>query len=442
MANIESSLKDLWSKYGPLMTIQLGSYKILIVSDREMVHEMLVRRGAVFSDRPPLSPLVRLLSYDACTISSARHGPLWRALRRNFATHVLGPATLPLRACARERALNGLLQELRSTENSGVIVAREAFKKALFRLSVSLCFGDNLEDETVREILESHEELLGFLEKLYVFMSAPSVAKYVFRERYRRLLRLRQRHKDVFFPLIKRARTPGENVFFRSTYLGSLAELQIPEENGRKLSEYEIMALCAEFLIGGLVSMGTALEFIMAEIVQNRRVQEKLAEELGVKPCLEQDKPFLRAVILEGLRRHPPTHFVLPHVTEEEMTVGGYTIPRGSNLNFALGKINLDPDTWRDPLEFRPERFMAGGEGEGVDVSGAKSVKMMPFGVGRRICPGMGLALESLRYFVAGLVSEFTWEAPDDSDVDLSDSLELIYVMKNPLRVRVSSRVQ
>ncbi|KAM0047898.1 putative cytochrome P450 [Helianthus debilis subsp. tardiflorus] len=115
-----------------------------------------------------------------------------------------------------------------------------------------------------------------------------------------------------------------------------------------------------------------------------------------------QKMPYLKAVVLEGLRRHPPAHFVLPHRVMKEVEVQGYMIPQGATINFMVGAMGLDPKVWDEPMEFKPERFLVN---DGVfDVSGSKGIKMMPFGAGRRICPGSDLALLHLKYFVAKLI--------------------------------------
>ena len=129
---------------------------------------------------------------------------------------------------------------------------------------------------------------------------------------------------------------------------------------------------------------------------------------------------------------------LLPHAMTEEIIVDGYNIPKGTTVNFGITKMNLDVDTWRDPLEFWPERFLPGGEGKGVDVAGRRKIQMIPFGVGRRMCPGMSLALLLLEYFVANLVKEFRWESVDGG-VDLSERPEFTVVINNPLRASIAS---
>lgn len=154
----------------------------------------------------------------------------------------------------------------------------------------------------------------------------------------------------------------------------------------------------------------------------------------------EEDLPkmaYLKAVILEGLRRHPPAHFVLPPVVTEDTEIGGYVLPKDVSVNFMVAEIGRDETVWAEPMEFKPSRFLEGGEGEGVDITGSREIKMMPFGAGRRICPALGLGMLHLEYFVANLVREFEWKQVEGEDIDLSERLELTVVMKNHLRAKI-----
>ncbi|CAA7406718.1 unnamed protein product [Spirodela intermedia] len=449
VADLEFVFRDLCSKYGPVVTIHLGSIPLVIVGDRDLAHEMLVQHGAVFADRPSPNPSLRTPGSSQCTINSTGYGPLWRLLRRNLVTGMLNPSRVRQCADARDWVLRDLINKLRLTAASGdgVVVVKETFQFAMFCLLVFLCFGEKLEEAAVREIEAAEREFLRFVRKLNIFAIAPKLGRYLFRGRWNRLLQFRQRRKEIFLPLIrsrrqqKESKVPGENSF-RFSYLDSLLDLEIPDEHGRKLNDEEIIALCAEFLDGGTDTTSTALEWIMANVVKHPTVQEKLAEEVGAETKEEdlQKKPYLKAVVLEGLRRHPPAQFVVTHAVTEEISLGGYTISKDARVNFAVTRMSLDGEKWPDPLEFRPERFLPGGEGEEVDLTGSKEIRMMPFGVGRRICPGMGLALLHLEYFVANLVGEFRWEAADGGEVDLSEKTEFTVVMRNPLRARISSR--
>ncbi|RVW21604.1 Cytochrome P450 89A2 [Vitis vinifera] len=152
--------------------------------------------------------------------------------------------------------------------------------------------------------------------------------------------------------------------------------------------------------------------------------------------------PYLKAVILEGLRRHPPAHFLLPHSVTQDTTLEGFAIPKNTLVNFMVADMGWNPKIWDDPMAFKPERFM-NSKGNGVeafDVTGRKEIRMIPFGAGRRICPGYELAILHLEYFVANLVLNFEWRAVDGDEVDLSEEQGFTVEMKNPLQVHLSPR--
>ncbi|XP_078437764.1 cytochrome P450 89A2-like [Wolffia australiana] len=457
-----SVLEKLFSEYGPIISVYRRALPTIVVADRDVAHEMLVQNGAVFADRPPQSPALRLLTADRCQVSAAEYGPRWRLLRRNLVSEM---ARARQSAGARGWALGALLDELRGSAGA-VVAPKEAIQYAMFCLLVFLCFGERLDEKTVRAIEKAQRDLLLFFQKLAVFEYAPRITRYLFWGRWRRLLRPRQRQREIFLPLIRSRRQKKksagnsaeeeeeEKKSLDFCYLDSVLDLEMPERDGgaatktrgRKLDDEEILSLCSEFLNAGTDTTSTALEWIMANIAANPDVQERVAGEVGGEGSgaseeeLER-KPYLKAVILEGLRRHPPGHFVLPHaVTEEVVVRGGYAIPKGAAINFAVGKMGRDAGVWADPLEFRPERFLPGGDGHDADITGNRKIDMMPFGAGRRICPGMALALLHLEFFVANLVREFVWEPVDHRPVDLSEKPEFTVVMKNPLRCRISPR--
>ncbi|TKW29084.1 hypothetical protein SEVIR_3G372600v4 [Setaria viridis] len=160
------------------------------------------------------------------------------------------------------------------------------------------------------------------------------------------------------------------------------------------------------------------MQWTMANLIARPEVQAKFRAEINgvvasskggrVDDMHLPEMPYLRAVVLEGLRRHPPGRFMLPHAAAEEggATLDAFSVPRHTPLNFTLGGMAMDGTVWWDwdPERFRPERFLPGGEGKDVDLTGVKEIKMMPFGAARRICPGIEVSLLHLEYFVANLV--------------------------------------
>ncbi|XP_078438021.1 cytochrome P450 89A2-like [Wolffia australiana] len=444
-SELETVLRKLRLKYGPILTVKIGSLRIVLVSDRHVTHKMLVQGGTDFAGRPPVGPALSLLSGNQFTINGLSYGPHWRALRRNLSSEILNPATIRVFAPARRWVLADLLQKLKLHAHCGrLITLVPIFQNAMFSLLAFMCFGDKLDEKTVMEIEAIQREILLYVEKLTVFAFLPKYGKFLLYNRWKKIKELRARQKQVFLPLIRSRREKREKTF-EICYLDTLFEVQVPKEEGsRKLEDDEIISLCSEFINGGTDTTVTSLEWIMACLVNNSEVQRKLAKGMKEYTVIEEEElgkmSYLRAVVMEGLRRHPPGHFLLSHAAMEETDVEGYKIPKGWAVNFMVTEMNWSDELWREPLEFRPERFLEGGEGESVDLTGTKEIKMLTFGAGRRICPGLGLAMLHLGFFIGNLIKEFEWAPPEGEEVDMREKVQFTVSMKSPLKARLFPR--
>lgn len=340
----------------------------------------------------------------------------------------------------------------------------DQFQYAMFCLLALMCFGDKLDEDQIKKIEAMQRSLLLKFGRLNVLNLFPVIGKLIFRKQWKELYQLRQDQDDVFVPLIKsrieakhRTHEGRDSETEIVAYVDSLVDLQLSDEK-RKLNMDEIVSLCSEFLNAGTDTTATALQWIMANLVKFPEIQEKVYHEISqavgesevegefVKEEDLQKLPYLKAVVLESLRRHPPGHFVLPHSATEEVELEGHRIPKNASVNIMVADLGWDPNVWEEPMEFKPERFMDcynNLDHDGFDITGSREIKMMPFGAGRRICPGFALALLHLEYFVANLIWCFEWKAidGDTNSVDLSEKQEFTVVMKNPLQARIFPRV-
>ncbi|KAH7692708.1 Cytochrome P450 E-class group I protein [Dioscorea alata] len=462
--DIEPLLRDLHARLGPIVTLRIGYGCAIFISDRHLAHDALVTNGAVFADRPPALPALRVFNSNQHNISSASYGPLWRLLRRNLISEILNPSRVKLFSHGRQWVLNILTDNIRASAeaNNGIVLDfKENLQFSMFCLLALMCFGEKLDEKAIRDIETAERNVLLYSSKLTVFAFAPRISKLIFRKRWNTAMDLLQKEKDTVIPLIrtrekhkekqnKQGQSDDENERFVYSYLDSLLDINLPEEGNRKLTDDELVTICSEFLIAGTDTTATALEWIMANLVKHPEIQDKLFDEIQqvvgseaeeVKEEELQRMPYLKAVILEGLRRHPPGHFVVPHSVKEDVMLNGYVIPKGASINFMVAEIGRDEKVWKKPMEFRPERFIEGGEGQRMDLTGNKEITMMPFGVGRRICPGLDLAMLHLGYFVANLLKEFNWKAADGEEIDVDqEKSEFTIVMKTAFRAKVIPR--
>ncbi|VAH24652.1 unnamed protein product [Triticum turgidum subsp. durum] len=198
----------------------------------------------------------------------------------------------------------------------------------------------------------------------------------------------------------------------------------------RALRDDEMVQLISEFLGAGTGTAVATLEWALAHLVDKPEMQEKLRGEVdnGEVSRAGAGMPYLHAVVLETLRMHPPLPVIPRHVHADAVGVlaGGMDVPPPAcdfYVNFSAGDIGRDSKIWKDPDEFLPERFLTGGDGEGIGpLPGPKQIRMMPFGAGHRFCPGVGMAMVNMKCFLAALVREFEWAPPTGTiAIDLTE---------------------
>ncbi|CAK7336712.1 unnamed protein product [Dovyalis caffra] len=459
-SEFESYIRSLHAKFGPIITIHFGSRPAIFVADPSLAYKALIQNGAAFADRPTAIATGRILDKNQNTVSSSFYGPTWRLLRGNLAAGILHPSRVKSYAHARKWVLQILQNRLELLSRSGEpIQVLEHLQFAMYFLLSLMCFSDKLEQKQIKEIEEIEHRATLHLSKINIFHFWKTFSKIVLRKRRAGSLKLRKDQEDILIPLIRARKKLKEERSTKSnlddqdyvlSYVDTLLDLQFPvNHDKRKLNEHDILSFCNEFLNAGSETTTTALQWILANLVKYPEIQEKLFMEIkgvvrdGDRVVKEEDlqkMTYLKAIILEGLRRHPPSHVVLPHAVTEDTMLNKYLVPKNGSINFMVADIGWDPKVWEDPMGFKPERFLNSSGGIAFDITGSREIKMMPFGVGRRMCPGYGLAMLHLEYFVANLIWSFEWKAGDGDGVDLSEKQEFTMVMKNPLQVQISPR--
>lgn len=177
----------------------------------------------------------------------------------------------------------------------------------------------------------------------------------------------------------------------------------------------------------------------MTALIKNPRVMKIVQEEIRSsrvkKYILDEDDirnfPYLKAVIKETLRLYLPAPLLVPRESSEKCTIGGYQIPARTIVYVNAWTLQRDPNIWKNPEEFYPERFLDNS----INFLG-QDFELIPFGAGRRICPGIPMAVASLELILANLLYSFDWKLPDGllkEDIDTEMLPGITQHKKNPL---------
>ncbi|XP_050880008.1 cytochrome P450 89A2-like [Lathyrus oleraceus] len=241
-AQLEPFLKTLHAKYGPIITIRIGSRVSVFIVDRSISHNALIHNSSIFSGRPKALPTSILMSSNQHSISSASYGDTWRTLRRNLASKMLHPSKIKSFSEIRNWVLYILIHRLKTASESESFTVVPHFRYAMFCLLVFMCFGERVNAEKISEIESEERALLLSISRFSILDFWPEVTKILLRKRWEELLKLRKDQEDVLLPLIRGRKQNKESrlsdVNSVVSYADTILELELKEEN-RKLSDDE-----------------------------------------------------------------------------------------------------------------------------------------------------------------------------------------------------------
>ncbi|CBI35511.3 unnamed protein product, partial [Vitis vinifera] len=424
-----------------LMAFSLGSTPTVVSSEPCTAREILT--SPQFADRP-IKQSVKSLMFSRA-IGFAPNGAYWRLLRRISSSHLFAPKRIAAHEGGRQLDCTAMLQSIAKEQSAnGAVVLRKHLQAAALNNIMGTVFGkrlnpveDRMEARELHEIVKEGFELLGafnwsdHLPWLNYFYDPFGINQ--------RCSALVPRVRKLVKGIIKEHQLSGSNKLSdKSDFVDVLLSLDGEE----KLEEEDMVAVLWEMIFRGTDTTALLTEWVMAELILNPKVQAKLHEELhlttlGNKAITDANVaklPYLQAVIKETLRVHPPGPLLswARLSTSDVHLSNGMVIPSNTTAMVNMWAITHDPNLWKDPLAFKPERFLPSAGGADVDVRGC-DLRLAPFGAGRRVCPGKNLGLVTVSLWVAKLVHHFDWVQDMAQPVDLSEVLKLSCEMKNPL---------
>ncbi|XP_010030392.2 cytochrome P450 71AU50 [Eucalyptus grandis] len=433
--NPHHDLHKLAKKYGPLMYLRLGFVPTILISSPEVAEQFLKTHDLIFASRPP-HEAAKHISYEQRSLAFAPYGPYWRNIRKMCTLELLSNAKIYSFRSMRRDEVGLLVNFLKDASRDHMAIDLSAKISSLSAdMSCLMVFGKKYMD---REFDERGFKTV--VQEVMVLTATPNIGDYVPFLASFDLQGLTKRMKavsrvfDAFFEKIidehlENKKEEGQTKDFVDVMLGIMGL----NEGEYHIDRPHIKAIILDMLAGSMDTSATAIEWAMAELIKHPRAMKKLQEELekaaGLNRAVEESDleglDYLHMVIKETMRLHPVAPLLLPHEATEDCTVNGFHIPYKSRVIVNVWSIGRDPKVWttHDPEEFVPERFL----GSSVDVKG-RDFQLLPFGTGRRGCPGMQLGLTVVRFVVAQLVHCFDWELPSGmspSELDMTEKFGL-----------------
>ncbi|PON54235.1 Cytochrome P450, E-class, group I [Parasponia andersonii] len=430
---VHRALSKISDRYGPVLLLRFGSRPVLLISSPSAAEECLGKNDVVFANRPQLLA-GKHLGYNYTSLVWASYGDHWRNLRRISSLEILSSHRLQTLSHIRADEVHSLIRRLARADRDQPVEMKSLLFELMLNIMMRMIAGKRYYGENVEKVEEaakfreivSETLRLGGTTNISDFLP---LFKSVLSGRYEKSLIAVQKKRDIFMQsLIEENRMiSGSENSLPKDHKKNMIEvlLSLQESDPEYYTDEIIRGLMLALFSAGTDTSAGIMEWAMSLMLNHPQVLEKARNELdhniGHDRLVEESDlaklPYLHCIIKETLRLYP-VGALLPHESSEECMVSGFRIPRGTMLLVNLWAIQHDPKIWDEPTRFNPERFK---EGEGV----REGFRLIPFGSGRRGCPGESLAVRMIALTLASLIQCFEWEMLEDQKIDMAEKLGL-----------------
>ncbi|KAK2648076.1 hypothetical protein Ddye_015565 [Dipteronia dyeriana] len=410
-------------KYGPIFTIQMGVHQTLVVNNWENAKECL----SGTNDKCRKIAKLELLSNNR--LEKLKH----------------------VRETELETSLKELYNKISPTNKVSVEMKRW-FEDRTLNVILRIIIGKRWSTSQ-----EGHEGGTGWKEELkkyfewgglFLVSDALPFLRWFDIGGAEKLMKKTTKELDIvvqeWLEEHKRKRVvKGEEEDFMDVMLSILPNFakQFPDHDADTI----IRATCLNLILGATDTTSVTLTWALSLLLNHSNVLKKAQNELDIhvgskRQVKESDLKnlvYLQAILKEAMRLYPAAPLSVPHESNEDCTISGYHVPKGTRLLVNLWKIHRDPSVWSEPCEFRPERFLT--THKDFHVRG-HNFEYMPFSGGRRMCPGVSFGLQVAQLTLASLLHAFDLETPFDETVDMREGMGLIINKISPLHVLLSPR--
>ncbi|XP_021908295.1 cytochrome P450 81D11-like [Carica papaya] len=434
------TLYDLSLKYGPILSLRFGSHLVFVVSSPSIAEECFTTNDVVLANRPRhLSG--KYIDYDNTTMVAAPYGSHWRNLRKIGSIEIFSTHRINMFSSIRKDELKRLLCRLGRDSREGFtkVELKSLFTNLTLNNMMRMVAGKRYCDDGTN----NEEEAIEFKEiaaGIFKLSGASNVGDFLpilnwFGHSFEKKLKEMGERMDRFLQrLIDERRNNGG----RNTVVDHLLTLQQSEPE--YYTDKVIKGLILVILVGGTDTTSITIEWALSNLLNHRdvliNVKTEIDTQVGQNRLLdESDIPnlqYLQNVIFETLRLYPTAPLLVPHMSSSHCVINGYDMPPNTILITNAWAIHRDPEIWEEPSRFNPDRFI----NNKVDVHKL----IMPFGLGRRTCPGAGLAQRMVCLILGSLIQCFEWERVSGDEINMEGEEGLAMSKLKPLEALCKAR--
>ncbi|KAF8638158.1 hypothetical protein AX17_002401 [Amanita inopinata Kibby_2008] len=442
---------DKWSKqYGPLYSVWLGNQLFIIISDPAIAKDLLITKGSIFSSRKDMFIKAQTL-LKARGITATPYGDLWRKHRR-IANYFLNRTGLQDHHHVLHHEATVLVRDLYKYGKAGQVpinpqpfIGRNSLNNML-----EIAFGirtESIDDPQVAKFLTMSREFMNCTGPMSNLTDFVTLLQYMPNTMVNRAKRLHESMIKVYGGMIKDVEARmnrGEEV----PHCVAKTVVKIREEEN--LSFFDMVTLCGAFMIGGIETTASIMQWFSAMIPAYPEIQAKAHEELDRVvgrdrlPTIEDEinLPFVHAIIKEVERCRNPFWIGAPHYSTSDLTYNGYFIPKNTVMILNGYTLHHNEARYPDPFTFNPDRYINDStlSSESANLSNPMERDHWAFGIGRRICPGMLVAEREIWLAISRMLWAFKMEQIPGEPMDLKEYDGLSGRSPVPFRVRMVPR--
>nr|XP_043635839.1 cytochrome P450 81Q32-like isoform X2 [Erigeron canadensis] len=437
----------LSSKHGPILHLKFGSRPVLLISSPSLAEECFTKNDITFANRPPML-FGKIIGNNYTSLAWSPYGDNWRNLRRLASIEILSI-----------HRLNGLYDTrideskhlVRKLVNLNEVNVKSLFYELTLNIMMRMIAGKRYFGGDIPEVIEEGKRFREILDESFLLSGASNVSDYLpflrvfgMKGLEKRLLMLRKKRNVFFEKLIEQLRalkTGNNKQKEKKNMIEVLLSLQ--DSDPKYYTDEMITSFVLVLLTAGTDTSAGTMEWAMSLLLNNpqtlQKAQNEIDRHVGRDRLVDEsdlnDLPYLRCIINETLRLYPAGPLLVPHQSSEDCIVGGYNVPQGTMLLVNQWAIHHDPKLWTDPEMFNPERF------KGLEGT-RDGFKLMPFGSGRRSCPGEGLAVRVMGSTLGLLIQCFDWERPSEKLIDMTEGPGLTMPKAEPLVAKCKPRLE